>query len=125
MPDEPSTPEICDRPGVCLDPGNNTQRPQYEPRFLPTRTAVRHADIANHTSAAKPPPTPPLFGVSLIISWPTNILSRQIIYYVSEDLSRMEYHIQTELDFGHFWRKPLKKQDFNQEFKPLNLPAKF
>jgi hypothetical protein len=30
-----------------------------------------------------------------------------------------------ELDFGHFWRKPLKRQDFNQEFKPLNLLAEF
>jgi hypothetical protein len=52
-------------PGLYLDRENNAGRPRYKPSLLPTQTITGHADIANYASAAKSPPTPSLFGVSL------------------------------------------------------------
>jgi predicted nucleic acid-binding protein len=61
-----------------------------------------------------------------VLSW-VAAQPRSLLYasYVSQ--AEILYGIAAlpELDFGHFWRKTLKRLNFNQKFKPLISPAEF
>src|ERR1044071_6755946 len=52
-------------PTLFLNPGNNTGKPRYSPRFRKHRPLISHPDSANYAVAAKPMPISSLFGVSL------------------------------------------------------------